>query len=185
MFYAIRRMIKLLMGLCVLAVLFWVYQQRAIFEPAFVWYDVYENGGITNTTALPTVSGRATRVTDPHTFQIRQRKGDFLTVRLTGLQEEPVPTTPQEFQLQKPKRDALAALVLSNFVHVDVTYSNKNSILGVAYANGTNVNTALVAHGDGRLKPEYIKLLPRQTQYAFFRAHRVAAKAAKEKKTID
>lgn len=172
-------MVKLFLALCLLALLFWVYQQRAIFEPALVWYDVYKNGGHTNTTLLPTTSGRATRIIDPHTFELRQKRGDFLTVRLTGLQEIPFPTTPQEIQPFKEKRDQLAQLVLSNFVHLDLTYSNQNSVLAVAYANGTNINATLIAQGHSVLKPEYMKSLPRQTQYAFFHARRAAAKHAK------
>jgi hypothetical protein len=176
MFYAIRRMIKLFMALCLLALLFWAWQQRAVFYPVLVWYDVYQNGGHTNTTTLPTISGRATRVIDPHTFELRQKKGDYLTVRLTGLQEIPAPTTPQEYLPYKEKRDKFATLILSNYVHVDVTYSNKNSLLGVAYTNGTNINAALITQHHSTLKPEYIKPLPRHLQYTFFNARRSAEK---------
>lgn len=185
MFYAIRRMIKLFLGLCLLAILVWAWQQRAALEPAFVWYDVYKNGGHTNTTALPTVTGRVLRVIDAQTFEIRPKKGNFITVRLTGLEEEPLPTTREEATLQWQKKTALSNMVLSNFVHVDVTYSNVNSVLGIAHCKGTNVNAALIEKRVATLKPSYIKQVPRQTQYRLFYARRAAEKASELQESFE
>jgi hypothetical protein len=176
MFYAIRRMIKLFVLLCFLGFFFVLYLHRNDFEPAFVWYDVWDNGGITNKTTLPEIRGHATALFNSRTFQFRTDQGKILAVRLTGLNDVGTPATSAEVKEELHRRDLLRPMVLSNYLHIDVTYSNLNSVLGIVYSGSTNVNTRLIAIGSAQLKTEYIKSLPAKSQYDFFYARRAAAK---------
>lgn len=176
MFYAIRRTIKVFVALCFLGAACLIYQQRSAFEPLEVLYEVYENGGITNKAELPEIKGRVAAVLDSRTFHLRTEPGHLLAVRLTGLDNVSPSMTPSQIKVEKEHLEFLKSLVLSNYLYVAVTYSNENSLLGIAYVNGTNVNTRLIALRKAELKPEYIKNLNRKTQYDFFYARRLAQK---------
>jgi hypothetical protein len=174
MFYRLHRLVKGIVWLGLIAGLYWLWLQREALEPVYVWYDVYNNGGIDRTEPLPTISGVGIHVVDGHTFRIMKDK-QLYSVRLTGFVTPEAPLSPAEIHLEKARRDFLRGAVISNRVHVEVTYSNMNSLLGVVYVGKTNVNIHFLTNSLSEFNREYIKTLPRDLQYKFFsaaRAHR-------------
>ncbi len=184
MFYLLHRMVKWFFLLLALACVYWIYLQRAAFQPLWVWYDVYENGGIQKTGALPIVQGQGLAVLDGHTLQMKSGPKVF-SVRLTGFDIPAIPLSPPEFLQEKRRLETLRAAVVGQPIRVEITYSNQNSLLGVVRVGTTNLNTYFVANGLSRFNREYVKSTPRELQYKFFAAARAqeddrAARASRD-----
>jgi hypothetical protein len=171
MFYLLHRLVKWFFALLVLGCIFWVWTQRAAFEPVWVWYDVYENGGIQKTEHLPMVNGQGIAVFDGHTFQMKSGN-QILSVRLTGFDLPEAPFSPEQIAEEKHRREFLRHAVVGKPVQVEITYSNVNSLLGVVHVGSTNLNTYYVTSGLGHFNREYVKSTPRDLQYKFFAAAR-------------
>lgn len=171
MFYFLHRLVKWFFTALVLAGLYWVWLQREAVEPVYVWYDVYENGGIKNDDRLHVLQGRATAVVDGHTIQMNH-DGKSYAVRLTGLQMAEPPFTQTEIRLEKERRQVLRDMVLSKQVEVQVTYAAPNSLLGIVTLNQTNLNLYFITNGLATFNPAFVKTAPRHVQYQFFAAER-------------
>jgi endonuclease YncB( thermonuclease family) len=171
MFYLLHRLVKWFFVLLAFGCVFWVWTQRAAFEPLWVWYDVYENGGIQKTGNLSVVNGQGIGVFDGHTFQMKNGN-QIISVRLTGFDLPEPPLTPAQIAEEKRRREFLRNAVVGKPVQVEITYSNANSLLGVVHADGTNLNTYYVTSGLGHFNREYVKSTPRDLQYKFFAAAR-------------
>jgi hypothetical protein len=171
MFYALHRLVKWFFMLLCVGLLVWLYTQREALEPIWVWYEVYENGGIQRTDRLPLIEGQGIVVTDGHTFQMKSG-GKVYSVRLTGFDLPEPPLSTAEIAREKARREFLRQNVVGKPVRVEITYSNKNSLLGVVQANGTNLNTHYVATGSSHFNRDYVKTTPRDLQYKFFAAAR-------------
>lgn len=171
MFYTLHRLVKWFFVLLGVGCLLWLYSMREALEPLYVWYDVYENGGIQRTEPLPVMKGEGLNVLDGHTFQLKS-DGRVYSVRLTGFDLPAPPLSPAEIDAEKKRRQILREVVIGRPAEVSVSYSNYNSLLGVVYAGGTNINTHFVAHGLSRFNREYVKSTPRDLQYKFFAAAR-------------
>jgi len=178
MFYTLHRLVKWTVLLVALAGVYWLYLQREALEPVWVWYDVYENGGIERTEPLSALRGEGLNIIDGHTFQMKSR-GAIYSVRLTGFDLPVPPVSAGEAKLEKERREVLHRFVIGKPVQVDVTYSNLNSVLGIIEAGGTNLNTYYIANGLSHFNREYVKTVPRDLQYRFFSASR-----AREKKQV-
>ncbi|MGV3771883.1 MAG: thermonuclease family protein [Verrucomicrobiales bacterium] len=180
MFYAIRRIIKFFVLLFFVCVGVVMYQNRHVFEPVGIWYEVYQNNGFKKGEALPVVSGAANYVTDSRTFQLKRAKMPLFIVRLAGLDEPNLrPTSVEAAKAEAEGKKILKELIEGEVVNVDVTYNANNSGLGICYRGQTNINLHLIKEGIAQLKPEYIKPLPAKLQYEFFHARRVAMKKNK------
>ena len=172
MFYFLHRLIKWMFIALVGAGLYWLWLQREVLEPVYVWYDVYDNGGLQKTERLRAVSGTAIHVIDGHTFQLSSGKQVY-SVRLTGL-EVPVPPLPEnERQREVERRQFLKETVMNQPVDVQVTYSENGGLLGIVTAKGTNINLYYLTNGLGNFRHEYVKGLPPDVQYQFFAAKRL------------
>jgi hypothetical protein len=181
MFYFLHRLVKWIFIALIAAGLYWVWLQREMLEPLYVWYDVYDNGGLQKTERLPVIEGKAINVVDGHTFQMSQPNRAFV-VRLTGFEMPQPPLSEAERELELERRRVLRETVLMQPVRVNVTYSENGSILGIVTVNGTNLNLYYLTNGLGKFNRQYIKTLPRDTQYQFFAAKRLHEKQT-EKKT--
>ena len=175
MFYLLHRLVKWFFVLLAVGCVFWVWTQRAAFEPVWVWYEVYENGGIQKTEHLPVVTGQGIGVLDGHTFQMKSGH-DILSVRLTGFDLPEPPLSPAQLSEEKHRREVLRNIVVGKGVQVEITYSNVNSLLGVVHAGRTNLNTYYVTSGLGHFNREYVKSTPRDLQYKFFAAARATSR---------
>jgi hypothetical protein len=175
MFYTLHRLVKWFFIALALAGGVWLYAQREALEPVWVWYDVYQNGGIDRTEPLPTIQGEAIRVLDGHTFQMKS-SGRVYSVRLTGFNLPTPPLSTTEITQEKERRAFLRDKIEGKPIKVEVTYSNLNSLLGIVYADGTNLNTYYVAHDLSHFNREFVKNLPRNLQYRFFAAERAREK---------
>jgi hypothetical protein len=171
MFYLLHRLVKWFFILLALACVYWVWTQRAAFEPMWVWYDVYENGGMQKTDRLPLVNGQGISVLDGHTFQMKSGN-QVLSVRLTGFDLPEPPLSPSQIAQEKRRREFLYRAIVGKPVQVEVTYSNVNSVLGVVHLGSTNLNTYYVTSGLGHFNREFVKSTPRDLQYKFFAAAR-------------
>jgi hypothetical protein len=154
-----------------------LYQHRQMFEPAAIWYEVWNNGGLKKTEPLPTVRGVADVVLDSRSFHLQRPKMPPFALRLTGL-DEPItaPATVEQAKLEAGRKKVLQGLIQGEMVHVEVSYHSGNSGLGICYKGKTNVNLYLIEHGCAELKPEYIKTLPAKLQYEFFASRRMASR---------
>jgi endonuclease YncB( thermonuclease family) len=183
MFYFLHRLVKWFFIALIGAGLYWLWLQREALEPVYVWYDVYENGGIQKNDQLRVLSGRAVRVVDGHTFQMVNDSKAY-SVRLTGFEIPQPPFTPSEVELEKERLRVLNELVLSKNVNVAITFVSNNSILGIVTANGTNLNTYFLTNGLSRFNRDYVKGVPRDLQYQFFAAHRVREKEVQKQNAL-
>ena len=172
MFYALHRAVKIFVWVMVGLLLVWLYQQREALEPVWVWYDVYDNGGLQKTEPLPRVEGEVIQIVDGHSFLMQSPDKKNYSVRMTGFE---IPTTQlsgQELKQELQRRAFLKEQLLLKPVRVDITYSNLNSLLGIVYSGGTNLNIYFLTNGLSSFKPGYIKSMPRDVQYKFFSAAR-------------
>ena len=172
MFYRLHRLVKILVGLFILGVFAWLWQHRAAVEPVLVWYQVYENGGLENDETLPLIEGRALYIVDGHTLRLKTHEGHSFLVRLAGLDYPERPLSAYEMAREKQRTQALREQVLSNWVHVEVTYSQEHSVLGIAHVREKNLNLHFITNGLATLNRDYIKRMPREHQYDFFLAAR-------------
>jgi hypothetical protein len=183
MFYTLHRLIKWILMALIAAGLYWVWLQREFLEPVYVWYDVYDNGGINRTEPLKVIQGKPTHVLDGHTFQMVQ--GNAVSrVRLTGFEIPEPPLSQEEREKELERRKFLRETVLAQQVQVSVTYADQGSILGIVTANGTNLNLYYLTNGLSEFRPDYIKGLPREMQYQFFAARRLREKGLEKKNAL-
>jgi hypothetical protein len=174
MFYTLHRLVKWFFILLALACLVWLYTQREALQPVWAWYDVYENGGIAKTEPLPVLDGEGVAVIDGHTFQMKS-EGKFYSVRLTGFEIPESPLSQAEVDLEKRRRETLRGIIVGKPLHVQISYSNQNALLGIVHAGVTNLNTLYVTSGLSRFNRDYVKSTPRDLQYKFFAASRAKA----------
>jgi hypothetical protein len=174
MFYTIHRAIKFLCICALLGVAFKLYQNRSALEPAYIWYDVWENGGF----HLPpptTTSGRVLQVLNSQTFVVDCRSGKQrvrFNFRLQGLREPSTEITLEAVEREKKRREALAALIDKEWVHLEITYQNGNNLGGVAFVHGTNVNAELVRQRNASTSKDLVKSLSKESQYSLLWANR-------------
>ena len=176
MFHRLHKLAKLLVWMFVLGVFAFVWQQRAVFEPVLVWYEVMRNGGLENDDELPMIQGKAVAISDGHTLRLRTAEGSYYVVRLAGLEYPNRPLTVVENELERKRREAMRELVLSNWVHVEVAYAANHSVLGIVHNGQLNLNLHLITNGLASMNPEYIRRMPRLHQYRFFSAARAGKK---------
>src|SRR5687767_5582478 len=130
MFYFLHRLVKWVFIALIAAGLYWIWLQREVLEPVYVWYDVYDNGGLQKTEQLRAIQGKAIHVLDGHTFQMSQGNRVF-TVRLTGFEIPAVPMPDADRELELERRKFLRDAVLMQEAAVKVTYADQNSLLGI------------------------------------------------------
>jgi hypothetical protein len=183
MFYFLHRLVKWLFIALIAAGVYWLWLQREALEPVYVWYDVYENGGIKNTARLESVKGRAISVMDGHTFQMT-RDNKYFSVRLTGFQIPEAPYSATDLELEKERRRVLRETVVMKDVNVDISYASDNSLLGIVTVNGTNLNLYFITNGLSKFHREYVKNVPRDIQYRFFAAQRVREKQVERRNAL-
>ena len=171
MFYFLHRLVKWFFTALLLAGLYWVWLQRDAIEPVYVWYDVYQNGGLKNTTRLEEKRGRVIAVVDGHTVQMKH-DGKNYAVRLTGLQIPEPPLTTTQVAQEKQRREFLRHSVVGQEVDVQISYATPTSLLGIVTVGETNVNLFFITNGLAKFNPAYVKTVPRELQYQFFAAER-------------
>jgi hypothetical protein len=171
MFYTIHRCLKLL----VLSAFVWVawklYERREVVEPAWVWADVWDNGGF-NTPEPNTVGGRVTKVVNSQTFIMAPKKGMRFNVRLLALRPPASELTIEAMEREKLRREALEDLILNKWVHVELHYSKDNNIGGIVFCEGTNINATLVQRRLASSTRDLVKGLPKESQYSMLWAMR-------------
>ena len=177
MFYTIHRCIKLVCWCAVLLVAWKLYEQRAVFEPALIWYDVWDNGGL-RVDEPKSIAGRVEHVIGSQTFVLATRSHKRFNVRLMGLRPPSEDRSIEAMAREQTRREALNKIVKGNWVHLEISYENMNSLGGVTFLGTTNVNAELVRLGVARADKGSVKGLPKESQYALLWAsrHRVTEK---------
>jgi hypothetical protein len=175
MFYFLHRLMKWVFMALVAAGMYWLWLQREALEPAYAWFDVYQNGGLKNDKPLHTIRGKAIAVVDSYTVQVKEDGRNF-SVRLTGLQMPEPPLSNTDIRLDKERRQVLRDRVVGNEVEVQVSFAAPGSMLGIVSVGGTNMNLYFITNGMAKFNPAYIKPLPRMLQYQFFAAERFRQK---------
>lgn len=175
MFYFLHRMVKWVFMAFLAAGLYWAWLQREALEPVYVWYDVYENGGIKIDRELHTLHGKGLAVGDGLSFPMLQ-DGRTLTVTLVGLKLPDPPLSNTDRERAMERRRFLREAVVSKELDVQITYAAPGSILGIVTAGGTNLNLYMITNNLAQFNPTWIKGLPRDHQYHFFAAERLREK---------
>ena len=177
MFYTIHRCVKLVCWCAVLFVGWKLYEHREVFEPALIWYDVWDNGGL-HVAGPKAIAGRVDLVIGSQTFVLTTRGQKRFNVRLMGLKAPSEDRSLESLAKEQGRREELAKMIKGNWVHLEISYENMNNLGGVIFLGPTNVNATLVRMGVARADKETVKGLPTDSQYALLWAsrHRVAAK---------
>jgi hypothetical protein len=171
MFYTIHRCIKLVCWCAVLLAGWKLYENREVFEPAVIWYDVWDNGGLR--VAQPkSIAGRAENVIGSQTFVLATRGQKRFNVRLMGLKGPSEDRSLEAFAKEQARREALQKMIQGNWVHLEISYQNMNNLGGIAFLGPTNVNAELVRMGVAMVDKVSVKGLPKESQYALLWASR-------------
>jgi hypothetical protein len=171
MFYTIHRCIKLLSWCVVLLVAWKIYERREVLEPVFIWYDVWDNGGL-RVPEPKAIAGRVEQVLSSQIFILTTRSHKRFNVRLMGLKSSSEDRSLEAFAKEMERRKELEKMIKGNWVHVEISYENLNSLGGVVFLGPTNVNAELVRLGVARANKETAKGLPKESQYALIWAAR-------------
>jgi hypothetical protein len=84
MFYTLHRAMKFTLFCVFLFVAWKVYEHRRVFQPALIWYDVWDNGGFKQP-PLRQVDGRVEKVLTSQVFMLAATNAARFNVRLMGL----------------------------------------------------------------------------------------------------
>ena len=166
MFYAIHRAIKFALFCCALWVGWKLYQHRHIAEPAIVWYEVWDNGGLREK-PMPVVSGVIERVVSSQTFILKTTNTAMLryNVRLLGLHDHTKDRGVDVLVKERKRREAVEALIKGKEAQLHVGYENFNNIGGVLVIGGTNLNAYLVQQGLATTDKDLVKGFNKEFQY--------------------
>ncbi len=163
---------------CWAAVGFYLYTQRATFQPAVDYAEIYWNRTPNAPAQFPILTGMVSRVYAGNGFQVRDGSAVLYNFGLAGVG---APLTNRvssaaERALSSSAVSNLESLVVGQRVTIEVTLANPETYtgLGIVHARGTNVNERVLAQGYGTLKREQIRVLPVAEQYRLVRAERLA-----------
>lgn len=161
------------------AVLFWLYTQRARFQPAVDYAELLVRQDRSASSPLTEFTGTVARVYSGVSFQVRDGNGALLNYGLAGV-SGPVTNGPTATAGGR----LLAAQALTNLsdwivgapVRIEVMLENPASRtgLGVVWRETTNINARVLAQGLGTLRRDQIRRLPVLEQYGLVRAERQA-----------
>ena len=171
MFYTLHRGIKAVMYCAVLLMVWKLYERREVFEPILIWYDVWDNGGL-RVGEPKTIAGRATHVLNSQTFVLSTRARGRFNVRLMGLKSPMADQSIEAAERERARRDALEKIIRNNWVHVEVSHENLDSLGGVVFLGPTNINANLVFHNLASASKESVQGLPKDSQYALLWSQR-------------
>ena len=174
MFFAIRRTILVCIYLSLAAMGFYLWTQRAVLEPAFIWVRAWQNRDDKAVEAMPQLTGQVTQVRGMDRIQVAASDGILWNVGLTGVTSKKEPNPLARRETEKKCREYLESLLISNQVRVELTYTNEHRALGLVHVGDTNVNAAMIASGLGKLRPQFIRFLPVDKQYPLLMADRLA-----------
>lgn len=162
------------------AVAFYLYTQRAAFQPALDYAEIYWNRPSAAPAQFPVFTGVVTRVYAGDGFQIRDGSAVLYNFGLAGVAapRTNLVSTAAERVLFVGAVSNLESLVVGQRVSIDVTLAKPETYtgLGIVHSRGTNVNERVLAQGYGTLKREQIRALPVAEQYRLVRAERLAQK---------
>jgi hypothetical protein len=177
MFYTLHRALKLAFFCALIFVGYEIYLHRQVFEPALIWYDVWDNGGF-NAPPLPAMRGHVEKVLSSQTFTFRGTNATRYNVRLTGLREPSQNPTLDMLERERKRKQALAELIENKDIRLDLNYENLNNLGGIAYLGVTNINACLVQRRLAFTDKDLVKTFPQDVQYQMLwsKRHRVDAK---------
>jgi len=174
MFFAIRRTILVCIYLLIAGIGFYLWTQRAMLEPVFIWVKAWQNRDEKAVDAMPVLTGQVLRVEGVDRIQVTASNGLLWNVGLTGVTPKRQPQPLARKEAEKKCREYLESLLISNEVRVELTYTNERRALGLVYVGNSNVNAAVIASGFGKLHPQFIRFLPVDKQYPLLMADRQA-----------
>jgi endonuclease YncB( thermonuclease family) len=178
LFWMLHRAVKALFWCFWLAVVGFLYTQRAALQPAVDFAELWWNLPADRPAQLARLSGRVTRLFAGDSLQLQDHQGWLFNYGLAGVSApRPTPTaTPMERLAAGACQTNLSQLVLGQRIEIDVTLANPQNRtgLGLVRVGGTNVNEMMLRSGWASLKRGQIRVLPLLTQYELVRAERLA-----------
>jgi len=164
MFYAIHRTIKFTLFCCALWVVWKAYEHRQVVEPAFIWYDVWDNGGF-DEKPMPKISGHVEKVLSSQTFILTKTNSVRYNVRLMGLRDPSKDLSLESLEREKKRREGLRDLIEGKDVSLNLAYENFNNIGGIVFLNSTNINACLIQQHLAFTDKELVKGFSKEIQY--------------------
>ena len=172
MFYTLHRAVKFAFLCGWLWVAWRIYVHREIFEPAIIWFDVWDNGGF-DAPRVDIVQGKVVHVVNSQTFVFEPVKNSKVNVRLMCLRDPIAEISVAAQEKETARREALENLVLGKEVKVKLLYQNANNVGGVVFVDGTNnVQANLVLNGYAVTSKDKVKGIPKEDQYSLLWAQR-------------
>jgi endonuclease YncB( thermonuclease family) len=177
MFFFLRK-VFILLCLCLAAwLLLQIYQRREVFQPLWIYLEVWLHSKPAARQFVGTLAGKATKVVGGDVFFLKCPDGQYYTCKLTGVAApgNPVSGDPEQKGLMTNSTAFLSSLILSNEVEINLTMVNEQHIAyGIVEVARTNINLAMVAAGHARLKREALADFPLKTQYQYVMAEKAA-----------
>jgi endonuclease YncB( thermonuclease family) len=164
----------------VIALGFWIWQNRAMFEPVQDLVRAWRMGNAPWSAVEQEML--ITRVVDSENLMARDANGRLFNIRLAGI--EAVTTGRRDADARdqaNAAREFLASLVLSNNVQIEVALTNEARVwLGFVRVGDTNVNAACLAAGHATFRPDYLGSASMRSRWALLQAERRAQQRAQD-----
>jgi hypothetical protein len=178
MFFAIRRAILGLIYLLLAGLGFYLWTQRARFEPVMIWVKTWQGLDDRAVNSLNSVTGQVVRIEGMDRIHVSTPGGQTWNVGATGLVQAKSRNPKARLEAKTKCVEYLESILLSNQVRVELTFTNGRNALGLIYVGETNVNAELIKDGYAKLQPQYIRFLPVNKQYPLLMADRQAHERA-------
>lgn len=160
-------------GLALLVALgFWIWQYRALFDPIADLARAWRMGRAPWSVSEQSLT--ITRVIDSVNLQAKNEAGQLFTLRLAGLEGPRAGSyDPAVREQAQAGREFLQSLVLSNTVQVEVTLTNASRVmLAFVRVGETNVNAAALRAGHAEFREEYLGSASLGNRWALLQALR-------------
>lgn len=177
MFFVLHRVAQGIFALIVCAILYWLYTQRHVAQPAVDYFELWWASRHLERNFLGQLSGKVNHVVNGDTFELRGGDGFTYRFRLAGL-EAPQTDMVRDREIRELfglSKTNLENLILSKQVTVDFTFlSEQRGGVGVVHLTTNLVNAEVLAAGMGWINKAGLMTLPLRLQYDMLIAERVA-----------
>ncbi|MHB1306525.1 MAG: thermonuclease family protein [Limisphaerales bacterium] len=157
---------------------FAVYEQRALVAPLRELGELIWNQDRESSPPRTRLVGTVRSVYSGDGFQLKDDAGYLFNYGLAGVDapKAEAALSPLDLQTARGSRSNLAALLVDRRVEIEVTRANPETRtgLGLVRAEGTNLNTLVLASGWAELRREQIRGLPLKEQFAMVLAEQSA-----------
>lgn len=180
MFWFLHYCAKALLGLAVVALLWFGYRNRHLLSPAQDWLHTLERADLERLEVLGTNTARVVRVSSGDTLLVGQSRSERLEFRVAGITAPPFTRHKHSpaWKAYEASRLHLESLARSNEVQVAYTFFvPRAGGVGGVYMGGTNLALAMLESGLAIVHDASLKSLPLTQQVQLLAAEKRAREA--------